>query len=57
MAPAAPGSIVRMSRIVFATLLGVFIFHEYPDELSLFGATMISAGTGILMFIASWKQK
>ncbi|KAI8147173.1 hypothetical protein BJV82DRAFT_598065 [Fennellomyces sp. T-0311] len=57
MAPAGPGSVIRMTRIVFATILGIFIFHEYPDALSLAGIAMITTGAGALILIIARQQK
>ncbi len=31
MAPAGPGTLMRMNDVVFAFLFGIFILHEYPD--------------------------
>lgn len=41
MAPAGPGTLMRMNDVVFAFLFGIFILHEYPDIYSISGASII----------------
>lgn len=41
MAPAGPGTLMRMNDVVFAFLFGIFILHEYPDAYSISGASII----------------
>lgn len=41
MAPAGPGTLMRMNDVVFAFLFGTLILHEYPDTYSISGATII----------------
>ena len=41
MAPAGPGTLMRMNDVVFAFLFGIFILHEYPDIYSVSGASLI----------------
>lgn len=41
MAPAGPGTLMRMNDVVFAFLFGIFILHEYPDVYSISGASII----------------
>jgi drug/metabolite transporter (DMT)-like permease len=48
MAPAGPGTIMRMNDVVFAFLFGIFILHEYPDMFSVVGASIIVVCTAAL---------
>lgn len=41
MAPAGPGTLMRMNDVVFAFLFGIFVLHEYPDAYSISGASII----------------
>ncbi|GAN07981.1 solute carrier family 35 member G1-like [Mucor ambiguus] len=41
MAPAGPGTLMRMNDVVFAFLFGIFVLHEYPDVYSISGASII----------------
>jgi drug/metabolite transporter (DMT)-like permease len=41
MAPAGPGTLMRMNDVVFAFLFGILILHEYPDMYSISGASII----------------
>ncbi|KAI8147186.1 hypothetical protein BJV82DRAFT_553121 [Fennellomyces sp. T-0311] len=41
LAPSGSGTLMYMNEIVFAFLFGVIIFDEYPDWLSVLGATTI----------------
>jgi drug/metabolite transporter (DMT)-like permease len=41
MAPAGPGTLMRMNDVVFAFLFGIFILQEYPDIFSISGASII----------------
>jgi len=49
-APAAEVSIYNYSNIIFASLLGIFFFAEFPDIFSILGYLMIF-GAGYLVFI------
>lgn len=46
-APASQLSIYTYANVVFSTLLGFIVWHEVPDTLSLAGAALIIAGSGI----------
>ncbi|KAI9278298.1 hypothetical protein BDA99DRAFT_428537 [Phascolomyces articulosus] len=49
LAPAGPGTLMCVNEMFFAFLFGIFIFHGYPDYLSILGSVMIiavSAGLG-----------
>ncbi|KAI7898937.1 uncharacterized protein BX663DRAFT_229158 [Cokeromyces recurvatus] len=48
MAPAGPGTLMRMNDVVFAFLFGILILHEYPDIYSISGATIIVAMTSAM---------
>ncbi|KAI9488932.1 hypothetical protein BDB00DRAFT_845766 [Zychaea mexicana] len=48
MAPAGPASVMRMNEIVLAFLFGICIFSEYPDWMSVLGATIIISTTTAL---------
>ncbi|KAI8990048.1 hypothetical protein BDB01DRAFT_779827 [Pilobolus umbonatus] len=41
MAPAGPGTLMRMNDVVFAFIFGIFILGEYPDVYSVSGACII----------------
>ncbi|KAI8376641.1 hypothetical protein EDC96DRAFT_495297 [Choanephora cucurbitarum] len=41
MAPAGPGTLMRMNDVVFAFLFGILILNEYPDAYSVTGATLV----------------
>ncbi|KAI8382339.1 hypothetical protein BD560DRAFT_386289 [Blakeslea trispora] len=41
MAPAGPGTLMRMNDVVFAFLFGIFILNEYPDIYSVTGAILV----------------
>ncbi len=46
-APASQLSIYTYANVVFSTILGLAIWGEWPDILTLIGATLIIAGSGI----------
>jgi drug/metabolite transporter (DMT)-like permease len=46
-APASQLSIYTYANVVFSTILGFIVWHEVPDSLSLAGAILIIAGSGI----------
>ncbi|KAI8373203.1 uncharacterized protein BYT42DRAFT_501056 [Radiomyces spectabilis] len=48
LAPAGPGTLMRMNDVVFAFLFGIFILHEYPDFYSILGAIVIVGMTTAL---------
>ncbi|KAI8047156.1 uncharacterized protein B0P05DRAFT_592803 [Gilbertella persicaria] len=48
MAPAGPGTLMRMNDVVFAFLFGIFILHEYPDAYSISGAAIIVCMTSAM---------
>ncbi|KAG0175469.1 hypothetical protein DFQ28_000773 [Apophysomyces sp. BC1034] len=48
LAPAGPGTLMRMNDVVFAFLFGIFILHEYPDSFSILGACLIVGMTTAL---------
>ncbi|KAF7721482.1 hypothetical protein EC973_004639 [Apophysomyces ossiformis] len=48
LAPAGPGTLMRMNDVVFAFLFGIFILHEYPDSYSIVGACIIVVMTTAL---------
>ncbi|KAI8979752.1 hypothetical protein BDF20DRAFT_819367 [Mycotypha africana] len=48
MAPAGPGTLMRMNDVVFAFLFGIFFLHEYPDAYSISGATIIVVMTSAM---------
>ena len=55
-APAKEISIYDYSQIIFATLLGFFLFAEIPDRYSLIGyGLIILASLG--NFLYNWKHK
>ncbi|KAI8149951.1 hypothetical protein BJV82DRAFT_4949 [Fennellomyces sp. T-0311] len=41
LAPAGPGTLMRMNDVVFAFIFGIFILHEYPDIFSVTGTIII----------------
>ncbi|KAI7861661.1 hypothetical protein BDF14DRAFT_1738096 [Spinellus fusiger] len=41
LAPAGPGTLMRMNDVAFAFLLGIFVLHDYPDIYSILGSTII----------------
>ncbi|KAI9288043.1 hypothetical protein BC943DRAFT_317668 [Umbelopsis sp. AD052] len=48
MAPAGPGTLMRMNDIVFAFAFGILLFHEIPPISSILGATLIVGCTTAL---------
>lgn len=60
MAPAGPGTLMRMNDVVFAFLFGILILHEYPDIYSISGASIIvlmTSAMGIHKIYAHQKGK
>lgn len=55
-APAKEISVFDYSQILFAALLGLFVFNEIPDKYSLIGYTMI-IGIGIFKWWYTVKRK
>ncbi|KAI8147183.1 hypothetical protein BJV82DRAFT_598089 [Fennellomyces sp. T-0311] len=55
LAPSGPGTLMCMNEIVFAFLFGVFVFHEYPDWMSILGATMI-VGVCTALGLKKWSS-
>ncbi|KAG2217232.1 hypothetical protein INT45_012691 [Circinella minor] len=55
LAPAGPASVMRMVEICLAFMFGILVFHEYPDLLSVLGATII-AGTTTLLAWRKWNR-
>ncbi|KAI9278207.1 hypothetical protein BDA99DRAFT_491456 [Phascolomyces articulosus] len=48
MAPAGPASFIRVGDIILAGVFDIFIFHEYPDCLSILGSIIIVGATTVL---------
>ncbi|CAO3597527.1 unnamed protein product [Absidia cylindrospora] len=57
MAPAGPGTLMRMNDVVFAFLFGIFILHEYPDVYSVSGASLIVLMTTALGLHKWWSHR
>ncbi|KAI8343571.1 hypothetical protein BC941DRAFT_367515 [Chlamydoabsidia padenii] len=57
MAPAGPGTLMRMNDVVFAFLFGIFILHEYPDIYSIAGASLIVLMTTALGLHRWWSSR
>jgi drug/metabolite transporter (DMT)-like permease len=60
MAPAGPGTLMRMNDVVFAFIFGIFILREYPDIYSISGAAIIvlmTSAMGIHKVYSHSKQK
>ncbi|MCF0106262.1 MAG: DMT family transporter, partial [Holdemanella sp.] len=53
-APSTKISVYLYSQSLFSLLLGMILFHELPDLISLFGGTLLICG-GILNFISGKK--
>ncbi|KAI8089574.1 EamA-like transporter family-domain-containing protein [Halteromyces radiatus] len=56
MAPAGPGTLMRMNDVVFAFLFGILILHEYPDIYSVSGACLIVLMTTALGLHKWWSS-
>ncbi|KAG0164896.1 hypothetical protein DFQ30_009249 [Apophysomyces sp. BC1015] len=58
LAPAGPGTLMRMNDVVFAFLLSIGILHEYPDLYSILGACLIlwDYTSGILVPVEQTTQ-
>ncbi|MCY6355590.1 DMT family transporter [Clostridium sp. ZS2-4] len=56
-APAGEISIYSYSTIVFSTLLGLVVFKEYPDILSIIGGGLIISAGGINFYYGKGKTK
>ncbi|KAI9247420.1 hypothetical protein BDA99DRAFT_471114 [Phascolomyces articulosus] len=52
LAPAGPASVMRMIEIALAFMFGIVVFHEYPDWLSVLGASIIAITTTLL----AWRK-
>jgi len=46
--PAGRATAIGYVQIVFASVWGIFFFHEFPDALSLLGAAMVLASVVVL---------
>ncbi|KAI9322122.1 hypothetical protein BX666DRAFT_576303 [Dichotomocladium elegans] len=57
LAPAGPGTLMRMNDVVFAFLFGIFILHEYPDIYSITGAVLIVSMTTALGMHKYYRAK
>lgn len=53
---AAPSAAISYLSVVWGALAGIFIFHEYPTPLSVFGAIVICLGTMAVVVSEGWQQ-
>lgn len=55
LAPAGPGTLMRMNDVAFAFAFGILILHEYPDLYSVTGAVLV-VGTTVAMGLKKWHK-
>ncbi|KAI7880193.1 hypothetical protein K492DRAFT_147515 [Lichtheimia hyalospora FSU 10163] len=55
LAPAGPGTLMRMNDVAFAFAFGILILHEYPDVYSVTGALLV-VGTTVAMGVKKWHK-
>ncbi|KAI8142649.1 hypothetical protein BJV82DRAFT_613696 [Fennellomyces sp. T-0311] len=55
LAPAGPGTLMRMSEVLSAYIVGAIFFHEYPDMYTILGAALI-VGMTTALGVHRWQQ-